>query len=1028
VSEEAQRDFARLTPPARDQLTGRVGQQMQAAPVLRSLRESDYVRQPVSVERFIYDNRYLGGSLNGSVFPAIVDDLIELFEGDYLEVCLSGSWGWGKTREIEIGIAYELYLLSCMREPSVAYGLIRGSTLVFLNVSVDVTQAKRVLFGGLYQLLQLSPYFRRICPFDHTIKSELRFRRKNLSCRPVAASEGAILGEDVYSAAIDEANFMEVVEKSRRSVPGDTGIYDQAQAVADKLSARMRTRFDRLGKLPGHLWFASSARFPNDFTERKEAEAKTNRQIFTRHRANWESRPRRFFLPENFKVEVGDITKRTRILKGDETDVTGTVVEVPMNFYPQFLNDPDKSVRDLAGYSVLSITPFIARREMIQRMFELGKEAGLRHPFTKVDPNGLPLDVTLQGISAETERIVPEFLHHVRRQRLDSIGRKLWKDARHTIPEEEEILFPGLYYAHVDLAKGQRDKCGVVVSHVIATRPVERLDKQTAKPIKEHLPVHRVDLVLRIVAPPNGEVDFPSIRAIFHQLRDAGMQFGKITYDQYQCVAGKTLVWSDHGLLPARELQEGMMVASRIGPRKLTKKWSFGKRPVRRIRTTDGMETEATYGHKFEAAVGWRWVKTERGKTKAPIWGWKRVADLRPGDVLRTWREEAKVDVPGLQPLVPFSIRCRKSPARPFTVPVELDAALARWLSVFYGTGNFESEDGVAITCALGHEHGTVRLFRAVFPEAKPSTYYPKDRKAAKVSFFSRDVVRWLKANGFDKTQAIPDKILRSPKEVQAGFVAGLFSSNGAVGKADGACSYSTAIRERAEYVHVFLRSVFGLDSNICFSKCKQGYATANEYQYIVNVRGSRQSFLDKIGFLYTDKRRRLRRFASVPGRRLWTRVESLTESEVSHNSQESIKALKDAGFTSDLFSVDDENATAYEIMKQALYDQRVLCYEYPILKRELAQLERTPKKVDHPIRGSKDLADCLAGALCHAEEGWRNAAGSLGLFQLGEVVSPGQPSPKVQGLVARASEKVVTGQGLTAEEEDAIIFGDLGS
>lgn len=57
---------------------------------LYQLREVDYVREPVSVETFIYDNHYLGRSLKGNVFPAIVDDLVELFEGNYLEVCLGG--------------------------------------------------------------------------------------------------------------------------------------------------------------------------------------------------------------------------------------------------------------------------------------------------------------------------------------------------------------------------------------------------------------------------------------------------------------------------------------------------------------------------------------------------------------------------------------------------------------------------------------------------------------------------------------------------------------------------------------------------------------------------------------------------------------------------------------------------------------------------------------------------------------------------------------------------------------------------
>jgi len=639
-------------------------------------RSCGYDRQPFSIEKFIADPMYLGRILQGRIYTAILDDLIEIFDGNYVEICLGGAIGIGKSWEIAIGMAYEMYRLSCLRNPAETLGLIPGSSLAFLNVSVDRRQARKVLFNDLFHLVHNSPYFKRVCPYRKNLRSEIFSPSKNIICYPVASTEQAILGEGVFSGAFDETNFMPIVDKSKRTVPGETGMYDQAEVITNKLRARIRSRFNDRGKIPGHLWFASSARFPNDFTERKEAEAKKDPTIFVRHRALWDAKPRHFFMEQTFKVEVGDITRRTRVLNGTERDVTGTVIEVPMDFHKDFLKDPDKNVRDLAGYSVLLITPFIPRREMIHQMFELGKAAGLRHPFSQVDEQGRPLDVTLQGIAAETERIVPEFLHYVRRQRLDSIGRKMWKDGRHTIPDEEEILFPGLYYAHVDLAKGQRDKCGLVVSHVIATRAVERLDKN-AKPVRERMPVHRVDLVLRIVAPPNGKVDFPSIRAIFHQLRDVGMQFGKITYDQYQ--------------------------------------------------------------------------------------------------------------------------------------------------------------------------------------------------------------------------------------------------------------------------------------------------------------------------------------------------------------SQESIKALNDAGFTAELFSVDDENATAYEELKQALYDERLLCYECPLLSQELAQLERTPQKVDHAIRGSKDLADCLAAAVHHAEQGWRSAAGSLGLFQLGEAEQPEQPSPQRQTTSQRAYAKVIDGQPLTAEEEDAIIFGDLG-
>ena len=142
------------------------------------------------------------------------------------------------------------------------------------------------------------------------------------------------------------------------------------------------------------------------------------------------------------------------------------------------------------------------------------------------------------------------------------------------------------------------------------------------------------------------------------------------------------------------------------------------------------------------------------------------------------------------------------------------------------------------------------------------------------------------------------------------------------------------------------------------------------------------------------------------------------------YQSQESLKSLQDAGFTASLFSVDDDT-TAYDMLKQALYDERVLCYEFPKLEEELARLERAGHKVDHPAQagGSKDLADCLAAVVHHVEEGWRRGAGSLGMFQLGSVERPEQEDD-VDAVRARAAAKIINGQPLTSREEDTWIFG----
>jgi hypothetical protein len=673
IQAKREADLARLSEPARrlyDQV--RAGTE-NAHRVAQALWEMEYERKPVGLREFVEDEYYLGKIMKGDIFPKIVDDLEELFDGQYTDVILTGSIGWGKTRFMEIAVAYDLYKVSCLKDPARAYGMMKGSNITFVNVSVNKTQATKVFFQDLYDLLSASPYFQKEFPFDRRVKSEIRFLKNNIRCYPVAASEQAALGVGVFCACIDEANFMEVVERSKRTAPGMQNLYDQAAAVHHKLSTRMRGRMSVRGRLPGHIYVASSARYPDDFTERlekqaREEAAKGEHYMFVRHYAQWETWPPEKFTKESFQVEVGDLTRRTRVLTGEETDVsTINVITVPMTFKRDFDHDPDLAVRDVGGKSVLSIRPFISRRELIRRMFEMGEQAGLKHPFTK-------FEVTLQQKDPAMERLLPENLHWVNRPKLNQYGRPvIGNDGK---PETERRLFDALHHCHVDLSK-TGDATGIVIAHNVGARKIQRFDPKSMQNVEELKPVIWVDLALRIVAPRHEEIDIPRIRAILYELnRRYKMEFGKVTFD--------------------------------------------------------------TYG------------------------------------------------------------------------------------------------------------------------------------------------------------------------------------------------------------------------------------------------------------------------------------------------SQESVKTMHDEGFNTDILSVDKDN-TPYETLRTAIYDERILCYYSPVLERELIQLERGPKKIDHPPRGSKDLADALAGAVQHCEEGWRAGESSRGLFQFGVVERPGEPTPEMQARRDVISEKIASGHKLTNQEEDDLLFGDLG-
>jgi hypothetical protein len=500
-------------------------------PVFYDILCKRYERIPVGIRQFIEDPDYLGQEIGADgIYPKIVDSLEPLFEGRYSEVVLAGSIGWGKTTFGTLAVAYDLYKVSCLKDPAKTYGMKTGSNITFVNVSVDKRQAEKVFFTDLYNLIKNSKYFNQEFCYDPKLKNEMRFP-KNVRCYPVAASEQAALGVGVFCAFIDEVNFMEVVERSKRSVMGAKSIYDQAEAVFNKLSYRMRSRMNLFGRLPGYIYASSSARYPDDFTERlakrcrEEAEKGIHDMLFLSH-ALWETIPEGKISKETFRVEVGDENNSTRILTGAETDVNeANVLNVPIDFRRPFERDPELAVRDLGGRSTLAIKPFIGQRAKIRRMFELGKEAGMEHPFTQ-------FTVTLQNEDPEVERLLADRVHWVLEPELNALGRPKMLNGQ---PVMRKVLFPELYHAHFDLAK-TGDAAGLVIAHNVGARKVKRFNYESLHDVDELKPVIRVDLALQVVKPRgrSGEIDIPRMRAIIYQLRRTfGMTFGKVTFDTF---------------------------------------------------------------------------------------------------------------------------------------------------------------------------------------------------------------------------------------------------------------------------------------------------------------------------------------------------------------------------------------------------------------------------------------------------------------------------------------------------------------
>jgi len=192
--------------------------------VFESSREfAGRLTTPVGVEEFMFDKKYLAVEKR-SVFPVVLETLIEMNSGAYNEAVLTGGIGTAKTTIAQWTTIYQLYLLSLLLNPQQELGQERSSEIMFIFQSINATLAKTVDFNRVYEMVSVSPYFREVFPFDTELKGQLLFPRR-IMIKPVSGEETATIGQNVYGGIMDELNYMNKVEKSKQSVDG--GEFDQ---------------------------------------------------------------------------------------------------------------------------------------------------------------------------------------------------------------------------------------------------------------------------------------------------------------------------------------------------------------------------------------------------------------------------------------------------------------------------------------------------------------------------------------------------------------------------------------------------------------------------------------------------------------------------------------------------------------------------------------------------------------------------------------------------------------------------------
>lgn len=457
----------------------------------------DYSKVPVTIDEFI-DNEYYAGKILGGdrVYPYWREWLRKIypnqFYSPYIEVCVTGAIGIGKSTVALIAVAYDIYRLTLIKNPHEKWHLIETTAIVIALMTANLSLAGTVLGSQLADLIEVSPYFQSI----YAPKQGMLFPHK---IGVVTGSRfGHALGMAVISAIIDEANFQHSVA-------------NQALDNYNNIKRRMSSRFmGENGSLPFRLWILSSKNEDSDFLENHIQQVRLEKGTLVIEAAIWEVQAcKGIYSGKTFKVFIGDENRDPFIIDeavGIPSYIDDSrIKDVPIEYRGEFEKDLQGSLRDLAGVSSRSSL------QLFKEMHSVDAAMLLDSYFTA--------EIIEMGEDSE-----------------DSIQDYLKPSFREIANKSQQR------FVHIDTAlKG--DRLGLACTYPVSSKAISRVDYKTGevKSFEEH--VFMCEWAVAIKAKPGSEIPFYKIREFITYLRnDLGFNIARVSTDGFQSADTRQLL------------------------------------------------------------------------------------------------------------------------------------------------------------------------------------------------------------------------------------------------------------------------------------------------------------------------------------------------------------------------------------------------------------------------------------------------------------------------------------------------------
>lgn len=482
--------------------------------------ENAWLRKPVSPHEFLCDAYYAGEfAVPGrGLYAKLREDFATVFntERPVSEVVFTGAIGNGKSYFVAWCMFYELYLLSCLRDPHRYCGIEVGTPIVLLNLSVTGTQARGSIYYYLDQLVRRSPYFRDNFPANPSVRTMLRFP-KGIEYLSGNSSAFSAIGKNVVAGAVDEANFL--VSASRSAHEKLVGEMSHALHLYLELSDRVLSRFlfaKSEAGFRGRIFIVSSALFADDFisahVKKDEFRRWPDGDMLVLNYAHWEVRDQDLYDGQTFRVVVGTASAPSMLLPDDAVaPPDAEIVRVPKIYFPRFRSDVGTALRNIAGRTTFGLNLHFDPRWIDACLTGVDFDGyPIVQPDEFNDPNGVLFD------DATVNRFVESLTVEVP---IVENGRRVVVRRPRRAPSVPRAV-------HFDYALSN-DTAGFAMSYIAGWSQV---------PPHGRVPLMVTEAVLWVVPPPGGQIRYETFRNLMYQLRDAGFVFCSVTFDQYQSV------------------------------------------------------------------------------------------------------------------------------------------------------------------------------------------------------------------------------------------------------------------------------------------------------------------------------------------------------------------------------------------------------------------------------------------------------------------------------------------------------------